>query len=339
MFRFLSIQSVQLTCQVRHHQEYCGFDHEHLGTFNKMSNSSLQTEVCIQFCAQGGGMMSDTYPSDKISSSFWFMTTRVRKFFQSTLKQNTGVVKMCCPCTRGRVCSQGWEDGKYLLLKDSLLFIKCCWTTVQLDMLLIQGILELKALRWGNWLGDWNNIGAIMIHHVISCSTVSCRYHVNHVDHVVPVARFPVGKTKVGPTELDQDPTKSVLRIHEARGRTPARLLWWTVRRGLKSLLSIVSWDQVTGWQHYFWRGSRWQLSGCCWLLYITWYICIHADMCRYLPPAAVVLGFSERPAERSRCHALKLTAILAFLKLARCWLELRRDLLHMLPQQCVFVA
>ena len=50
-------------------------------------------------------------------------------------------------------------------------------------------------------------------------------YHVDHVDHVVPVARFPVGKAKVGPTELDQDPTKSVLRIHEARGRTPARLL------------------------------------------------------------------------------------------------------------------
>ena len=138
------------------------------------SNSSLQTEVCIQFCAQGGGMMSDTYPSDKISSNFWFMTTRVRKFCQSTLKQNTGVVKMCGPCTRRRVRSQGWEDGKYLLLKDSLLFIKCCWTTVQLDMLLIQGILELKALRWGNWLGDWKNIGAIMIHHVISC-TVSCR--------------------------------------------------------------------------------------------------------------------------------------------------------------------
>lgn len=35
MFRFLSIQSVQLTCQVRHHQEYCGSDHEHLGTSNK----------------------------------------------------------------------------------------------------------------------------------------------------------------------------------------------------------------------------------------------------------------------------------------------------------------
>ena len=80
----------------------------------------------------------------KISSSFWFMTTYVRKLSQSRLKQNKGDVNIFGPCAHGRVHSQGWEDGKYLLLKDAK-----CWTWHAFDARdLGAQSLEVRELAW-----------------------------------------------------------------------------------------------------------------------------------------------------------------------------------------------